>query len=54
MDRLCANWFWTGLYIDGSIVASALTSQSVALILKRLATEVWGEELAEFISGHSR
>ncbi|MBF5004754.1 site-specific integrase [Diaphorobacter caeni] len=37
----------------GRIAASALTPQSVALVLKRLATQALGEEAAADISGHS-
>lgn len=37
----------------GRVAASALTPQSVGLVLKRLATHALGEEVAADISGHS-
>ena len=37
----------------GHLRAEGLTGQSVALIIKRLATAVWGEEAARDYAGHS-
>ena len=37
----------------GSLRGEGLTGQSVALIIKRLAADVWGEEAASGYSGHS-
>ena len=37
----------------GHLRAEGLTGQSVALIIKRVATAVWGEEAARDYAGHS-